>query len=207
VNAENIAGKVWSEPLQFTTVYPLPSPPVPVFPSTGFTAETDTLQFIWSMSSPHVTRYSIEIARDSLMAVSFADSTAVDTQMTKYMLDDGADFWWRVKAYNKSGWSAYSEIRRFSVRFPVIPIFRFSLDRFILSGTKGLIVYHVAKKCDVSLEFLDLRGNCIWKRRRRGRPPGRHVEKLPLNKFHAGYYFLRFNAGPFEKRAGAILVK
>lgn len=76
----------------------------------------DTTTFIWHRSAPSVTRYWFEQGLDSLFAVVTVDSMLTDT--TKFMHVWGQPkgwlgrCYWRVRAWNASGWGAFSEVRK-----------------------------------------------------------------------------------------------
>jgi hypothetical protein len=207
VSSVNIGGEVWSSVMQFTTVFPFPCAPYPIFPANGSIVKVDSLHALWKKSNPHVTRYWIEIARDANMTGAFIDSAAVDTEFTQYPLTDKSNYWWRVRAYNPTGWSGYSETMLFKTAFPAVWEKRFSLDRFSFSRKNGSVIYSIAEQCDVHLELFDMRGKTVWKAIRQNRSPGPYKEILPASAMPVGAYFLSIKAGSFVKTADATLVR
>jgi hypothetical protein len=207
VSAVNAGGEEWSSTMQFTTVFPFPCAPHPIFPASGSLVKADSLRALWKKSNPHVTRYWIEIARDAKMTGAFIDSAAVDTEFTQYHLNDKADYWWRVRAYNQTGWSAYSETMLFKTAFPAVWKKRFSLDRFAFFGKNGSIAYSIAKQSDVRLELLDMSGKILWKVIHKNRTPGAYKEILPVSVLPVGAYFLSLKAGSFVKTVDATLLR
>ncbi|MBN1578268.1 MAG: fibronectin type III domain-containing protein [Chitinispirillaceae bacterium] len=207
VNAGNAGGGVWSLPMRFTTLFPLPCAPLPVAPAAGSMATSDTLHLVWNKSTPHVTKYLIEIARDSSMSAALVDTMAADTESIRYGLAYRTRFWWRVRAGNETGWGACSETQSFTTAFFAVKQLQFSLYRFAFYGRKGSITYSVAQQCDVHIELIDLKGNCVWKASWKNRGPGVYREQFPSWGFPAGTYLLSFTAGKFVTTADATLVR
>ncbi|MBN1306356.1 MAG: hypothetical protein JXA18_00460 [Chitinispirillaceae bacterium] len=207
VNCSNIAGEAWSPVMRFTTIYPLPFTPIPVAPAPGCVARADSLRLVWHKSEPHVTKYWIEIAHDTAMSDPFVDSMVADTEFIRRQLDDKKEFWWRVRSYNETGWSAFSETRYFRTLFPPYWEQRFSLDKFAFSGRYASIVYSLAEACDVRIELFDLRGKSLRTIILEQQSPGLYREHLPSLPFSVGTYLLSFRAGHFAKTAVATLVR
>jgi hypothetical protein len=207
INGSNVGGGAWSQPMRFTTVYPLPLTPLPITPAAGSIATTDSLRLIWNRSAPHVTKYWIEIAHDTLMREAFIDSMIVDTEFIRYHLDNKKEFWWRVRAHNETGWGAFSKMSYFKTAFPPLWVKRFSLDKITLSGRYGSITYGLAKQCDVRMELFDLSGKSVWKIVWENRSPGLYTENLSSRPLPVGSYLLYFKAGHFTKTGNAILVR
>jgi hypothetical protein len=207
VNCSNAFGNTWSNPARFRTVFPLPGAPFPIAPVCGRVATTDSLRLVWKKSSPYVTRYRIEIARDSAMQAHVLDTMTTDTAFIRHHLEDKTAFWWRVWAYNESGWSVSSETRFFRTLFPPSIAYIFSLDGFSMSGKTNMVAYRLAEQCDVHLELFDLRGKSIDRMTRANRPAGMYRDRFPANKLSVGSYLLFFKAGQFTQTAFIILTK
>ncbi len=76
----------------------------------------DTLQ--WSASAG-ATNYNLVIALDSLFtSVVYSDTTLVVTQVTIGTFNPLTNWWWRVRAKNAIGWSAYTTQQTFRTRGP-----------------------------------------------------------------------------------------
>jgi len=207
INAVNPGGNTWSSVMRFSTVYPPPCAPCPVAPEAGTAASAGMVHLIWNRSSPHVEAYRVEIARDSAMLDPVVDTLAADTEYVKLGLDKGAEFWWRVSAYNESGWSATSAKRRIIMQ-PVAgqkPAFR--LHRIALTGARPFVAYDVASECAVRMELLDCKGQTVWSGGRSNAAPGSYRDDIPAGRFAPGRYFLKFKAGNFEKKVAATLVR
>ena len=141
------------------------------------------------------------------MLANLFDSITVDTECIRYNLDNETGFWWRIRAGNETGWSPSGESRYFSVAIPAAPQRRFSLDRFAFSDRQCSVVYSVARPCDLSMEFFDLRGNMVWSIRRTGREPGSYTESIPSRRLAAGTYLLHLRAGSFTASGDAVIVR
>jgi hypothetical protein len=207
VFAANAGGLVCSPAMQFTTIFPLPVAPRPVFPEPGHLARSDSLCFIWNASKPHVTGYWLEIARDSTMQGAFVDSMAADTTLVRTRLVDNKEYWWRVRAANETGWSPYSEMRLFKTAFPVAPVKKFSFDNFAFHGNVGSIEYSIARQCAVRLTMVDLQGKTLWRVVKNKSVPGSYREQAPASRLPVGAYFVSLKAGPFTQAVKASLVK
>jgi hypothetical protein len=207
VAAGNPGGDVCSPASQFSTVYPLPFSPRQMLPAHGYVAHTDSLRFAWSQAGPHVVRYCIEMASDSSMADPIVDSTVIDTQVVKFRLDDKAQYWWRIRAFNEEGWSLYSGKRLFKTAFRAIPRQRFSLDRFSFFRNGGVVAYSLASRCDVRVRLFDIRGKTVWMVARESVGPGSHNEVIPALSFPVGAYFLSLKAGGLSATSDATLVR
>ncbi|HTK82711.1 MAG TPA: YCF48-related protein [Bacteroidota bacterium] len=114
LNGTNEAGTgPFSEIWHFTTMPP-PAIVTLVSPANGAMLPGDNVAVVWKKSFPAVTRYWVEYGSDSLFLNSVVDSAVVDTQ--QHLSGFGLDttYWWKVRAYNASGWGGFSELRRFS---------------------------------------------------------------------------------------------
>jgi hypothetical protein len=207
VHAANAGGKTWSTPMQFTTAFQVPSCPVALLPPAGDVVSTDSVRIVWRGSTPHVTNYRIEIAHDSLVAAPFVTVMTTDTTYALSGLDDKADVYWRVKAYNETGGGAYSTTAVFMTSFPTHPVYRNSVDRFDFRRGIGYVNYSIAQQNDVALDLFDLRGNLAWQSIRRNATPGYYSDRIPHHLLSPGRYILSIKAGGFTKKIGAMLVE
>ena len=192
--------------MQFSTIYPPPCVPRIVAPETGTVAASGMAHLVWNRSSPHVSIYHVEIAGDSAMLEPVVDTMVVDTEYVKLGLEDGTVFWWRVSAYNESGWGSASAKRRIATA-PARPRPVFKLRRLTLSGPRPFVVYDIALECDVRMELFDLKGQSVWLGTRSNVAPGSYREDVPASRFTPGRYFLAFKAGIYEKKMAATLVR
>jgi hypothetical protein len=205
VNASNDGGEVWSLPMRFTTIYPVPCCPLARFPKSGYSSSTDSVRFVWNSSSPHVTGYLIEIAHDSAMTDLFLSAVTTDTTYALHGLADHERIFWRVRARNKTGESNYSATEVFKTAFPAI--LKYSLDHFNFIRGLGHISYCIAEQSDVVIRLFNLKGKIVWQSKVRNVQPGYYSEILRSGALPAGRYIVKIKAGAFTKSAGAILVE
>lgn len=205
VNASNDGGEVWSLPMRFTTMYPVPCCPLARFPKAGYSSSTDSVKFVWSGSSPHVTGYLIEIAHDSAMNDLFLSAVTTDTTYALHGLFDNERIFWRVRARNKTGESNYSATEVFTTVFPAV--LRYSLGRFNFFRGLGHISYSIAEQSDVVIRLFNLKGKMVWQSKVRNVLPGYYSENLRSGALPAGHYIVKIKAGAFTKSAGAMLVE
>jgi hypothetical protein len=206
VNCSNDAGALWSVPMRFRTVYPLPYAPLLIAPASGRLATADSLRLVWKKSVPYVTKYRIEIASDSTMLAPLIDTITADTEYVQYHLDDKSVYWWRVQAYNESGGSSYSETRYFKTDFtPQRP--QFFLEKVFLAQGRVSIAYSISQPSDIRLELFDLRGKTAGKIIRKNMTAGLHKDRFPARKATAGTYLLSCKIGSSVSIAYVNLVK
>jgi len=97
----------------FDAALPLPAQVVLVTPGDGSEVGPTGVTMVWRRSGPAVERYWCEVSTDSLFSFASVDSMVVDTTHTVAGLSIGARYWWRVRAYNRTGWGPFSEARTF----------------------------------------------------------------------------------------------
>jgi len=96
-------------------------------------------------------------------------------------------YWWRVRAFNATGWSSFSEVRTFDIITSVeeghqLPT-EFSLEQNFPNpyNPATTIQYSVKERSPVELVLYDVLG--------------REIEVLVKEEQNAGYYKIDFNAG------------
>ncbi len=115
VRARNVNGySPWSASRSFTTMPPVPLPPLPLGPADRALDQPLTVYLYWD-SVAHASRYELELAPDSL----FASLILIDTALTQLhrtvdSLARSTTYFWRVCAVNAAGKSAWSPILRFT---------------------------------------------------------------------------------------------
>lgn len=89
-----------------------PASPLPIAPVNGATQLPTTVEMRWT-HIPEAGYYQLQVSLDSLFAgIILSDSAIVDTARTA-VLAPGTDHFWRVRAHNIGGASAYSPVWRF----------------------------------------------------------------------------------------------
>lgn len=93
--------------------------PVAAAPSDSAVVYTPTADLVWYVDGHRdaVARYEVQVSRRSSFAAASTTTTTVDapnTTLTTSTLTPGTTYFWRVRAFNGTGWSAYSKTARFS---------------------------------------------------------------------------------------------
>jgi hypothetical protein len=105
--------------LTFQFAPPAPPPtPVQIRPVYGAIGrpQNDTIQ--WNTSAG-ATNYNMQIATDTTFAtILYSDTTLVVTQLTIGTFSPLSTYWWRVRAKNAIGWSAFSPGWKFKIMGP-----------------------------------------------------------------------------------------
>jgi hypothetical protein len=121
VKAKNDAGaSAWSVVRNFSTQGVPPPTPTLVSPANGALSQPLTLTLQWNASSGAAT-YCLQVATDSFFAAQvFDDSTLTGTSKQIGPLASSTTHFWRVKAKNAAGASAWSSMWRFTTQ-AVVP--------------------------------------------------------------------------------------
>jgi hypothetical protein len=118
VKAQNEIGwGAFSDWRKFTTIILPPATPVLHSPGSADIIQvgvTQPITFKW-LPALRVERYHIEVSRDELFRTNdYADSTLTDTSVVvPHILQDLEFYYWRVRAINVGGSSAYSTVFKF----------------------------------------------------------------------------------------------
>ena len=163
-------------------------------PVSGDTVRTDSVQLTWNVGTPSVTRYQVQWSTDSAFATSTLDSSVtIQSKVAKPLLDN-TTYYWRVRAFNSSGWGAYSNTGMFMVVFPPVGILprEFSLQN-LNSGLNFTLPYRTR----VQARLLDSRGRTAMVMLDEVKDAGVYNMKMP--QFPTGNYLLDFKAGEFRK--------
>ncbi len=117
VNAKNAAGtSAWSPVRNFTTQGVPPASPTLVAPANGATSQPATLILQWNASAG-ATTYCLQVATDTAFTEKvFDDSTITAASKQIGPLANSQTHFWRVKAKNGGGTSAWSQVWRFTTQ-------------------------------------------------------------------------------------------
>ena len=111
-NGHSARSQVWQVTIQAN---PAPAPPILLSPGDGFVSTSAYISFDWNdpeTATAHAIQIDDEISFDSPLVSD--SSLALSEYQNSDSLADG-DYYWRARARNDFGWSAYSEIWSFSV--------------------------------------------------------------------------------------------
>lgn len=99
-----------------------PQVPVLAYPSNGAVNQPDNLVLRWNYANP-ASAYRLQISKDPNFATILVDKTNLtDTAFAISNLEGQQTFYWRVKAGNIAGESAFSAPRSFTTGYPVAPV-------------------------------------------------------------------------------------
>ncbi len=125
VRAKNLGGvSAYSQGRSFSTVIAPPSIPTLVAPATGAVNQPLTVLLTWNAAATAST-YRLQVSTDSAFTVTLVnDSTISDTVYQVGLLSNHIKYYWRVKASNIGGASAYTSTWNFTtiVAAPVTPV-------------------------------------------------------------------------------------
>lgn len=124
VNAKNAGGtSVYSEVRSFTTIVAAPSTPTLASPADGAVNQETTLTLSWNSTTDAET-YHLQVSSSANFSTPVVDdSTLAATSRQIGPLANNTTYFWRVRAKNVGGTSAYSEVRSFTtiVAKPLTP--------------------------------------------------------------------------------------
>ncbi|MCK8604329.1 CAP domain-containing protein [Desulfoferrobacter suflitae] len=94
---------------------PVPGAPSLSSPANGATVSTTSITFSWTTPTGSPTQYQLQVSTSSSFSSTVYDSSAItDTSWTlSGFPNTGTTYYWRVRAYNSSGWGPWSGTRSF----------------------------------------------------------------------------------------------
>jgi hypothetical protein len=115
VRAKNIGGtSAWSNAWNFTTISAAPTAPTLISPANGAVSQATTLTFSWN-PAPGATTYRLQVSTNSAFSTTvFDDSTLTSTSRQIGSLANNTTHYWRVRAKNIGGTSAWSNAWSFT---------------------------------------------------------------------------------------------
>jgi hypothetical protein len=208
VNASNVSGAgTWSSANSFSTIVAMPAAVVLMAPSACDTAKKDSVTLTWARGGPKVDRYWVEWGGDSAFSSSTIDSAWTDTVRLVFGLKDKSVVWWRVKAHNAAGWSAFGELRKFSVALPTVAAapenYAFNAGNF--SASRSLIRYCLPKAGRVSLTLVTIQGKSVRTFFAGSQAAGYYTMKINVTGLSRGCYLMHFQAGNFQMKKKVTL--
>lgn len=201
VNATNSAAtSIWSDIWNFMTVVPVPTKVSIVSPANAASVVVDSVNIIWSKSTPNVDNYCLELSADSLFAnIISSDSTITDTSKICKGLTNKTTYWFHVTAHNSSGWGSFSDARKFTVNIPTSVVLpkTFSFKFSGLSASNSFIRYSLPKSCNVSFRLFNVQGKLIRTFINAEQSSGYYQVPLNIADLSRGCYLMDFKAGSF----------
>jgi len=187
----------------------LPSVPVLVPVDTTLTTE---VEFSWSHCQPLVTRYWFEIDASNQFTTSFIDSSVTDTTYLYSNLEYGNSYWWRVKAFNTTGWGEFSDVGSIVIvsveddnQLPI----EFSLEQNYPNPFNPVttIKYSIPKESRISLIVYNTLGEEVAELVNESKRAGNYEVKFNAIELPSGVYFYQIKANDFVQVRKMILIK
>ena len=195
----------WNWPITIN----LPFIPVLILIDTTFTTE---VEFSWTQSQPFVTRYWFEIDTTNQFTASFVDSLTTDTTYLYSGLEYGNSYWWRVRAFNATGWGEFSDVGSIvivSVEDDYQLPFEFGLEQNFPNpfNPTTTIKYSIPNEADVSLEVFNTLGEEVAVLVNESKRAGNYEVKFDATALSSGIYFYRIKAVDFVQVRKMMLLK
>ncbi|NUN09956.1 MAG: choice-of-anchor D domain-containing protein [Ignavibacteriaceae bacterium] len=123
VRAENEGGAgEWSDIWKFTTIIQKPEAPVPAFPANNVNGVIPPATVKW-YKSPRAERYFLQVSEyQNFSSLAFADSLLTDSVAPVTNLRFYTQYYWRIKAINSGGESAWSDVWTFKTLGSAYPV-------------------------------------------------------------------------------------
>lgn len=101
-----------------------PQVPVTVLPANNAVNQRDTLVLKWQYAEG-AGSYNVQVSTDPTFSTGILyNSTLADTSLLVTKMTGQTKYYWRVKAMNIAGESAYSSVYNFTTGFPIVPVLK-----------------------------------------------------------------------------------
>jgi fibronectin type III domain protein/WD40 domain-containing protein len=203
----------FTSPWWFTTIVQAPPAPSLLSPPNGAgMLPTTNIRLVWS-SSPRATRYTWDLATDSLFAHTVGSEDISDTTISFSYLTDHTEFYWRISAANQGGTSPWSEVHHFGTvdegnGRPGVPPFYYITDNFpnpFNPTTSFLLGLPVPTQ--VSIKIYNISGVEIATIEDAYLPGGYYFESWTAMNVPSGVYYCVTRAGDLIARKRMLLLK
>ena len=180
----------------------VPNAPMLNTPVSGTQNVGPTKQLKWFAVSDAII-YHLEVSTDSLFSTLFASKDIGDTYNTIVGLQGSTTYYWRVKINNGGHFSSYSPVWNFSTTMNAsVNNLAFAEKGYKLEqnipnpvNSQTIIKYTVPDKEKITLKLFDATGREVAILVNGEKDKGEHFVTLNMNKFPAGTYFYRMQAG------------
>jgi hypothetical protein len=198
-----------------TTIGATLSTPTLVSPTSGAIKVPLMVPFIWNEAISAAT-YHLQVATDAGFASTvFTDSTIVDTGRTVGPLNSTTEYFWRVRAKNSAGITAWSEIRSFRTATATgVDDEQLLPKEFVLEqnypnpfNPTTVIRYSIPIESHVRLQVYNMLGVEVATLVNESKSPGVYTIELDASSLPSGVYFYRMNAGNFVQTRKFMLVR
>jgi hypothetical protein len=203
----------WSDVWSFSTLAPLPAAPQLVS-ATPYPGRSDYVTLTWRKVQ-YADQYYIQLAHSQNFGVVFySDSTTSDTVKTVSNLSEGLTYYWRVRAGNVSGFSAWSDssfilgatdVKKEEGAIPT----EYSISQNYPNPFNPTTTIDLAlpKKALTKIVIYDLLGRQIQTLINGELEAGYHEISVDASSLPSGVYFYRVQSGDFTQTKRMILMK
>ncbi len=191
------------------------SAPVLSLPENGLTNQPTSLPLIWSETAGAAT-YHIQVSTDSIFStIQFSDSTLTNIWYQLGNLNGKTRYFWRVRAKNSGGTSAWSEKWTFTTSNQTSAKEELGIpDEYSLFqnypnpfNPETVINYHLPVNSYITLKIFNVLGEEVATLLSQYQPAGKYTVNWNASSLNNGVYFYRLIAGPFVQTKKLILIK
>ncbi len=195
---------------------PPASAPQLISPADGQTGVSNSPTFYWH-SVLYAQNYQLQVSKNAdLSAAVFDQNTITDTSFTVSSLDANTTYYWRVKALNAAGNSAWSEVWSFSTlstgldepaRADTPTEYRLDQNYPNPFNSSTVITFSLPEPTHVQLLIYDVTGKLIFTLLEKRLSSGTYNVHFDGANLQSGIYFYRLRTPGFEQVKRMFLIK
>jgi len=217
VRAKNDGGTTaYSDPWGFSTIVALPPIPTLLSPDDSTKNVSLSAALRWNPSDG-ATTYHLQVSKSSAFTTNVVDDTTLTgTQSTIGSLDLASTYYWRVRARNLVGYTAFSATRSFRTVLTVnveqvggvVPK-EYALRQNYPNpfNPTTTIQYDIPTGGPVSLKLYSILGEQVLVLVDQYQAPGRYVVRFNARSLPSGVYLYQLRAGSFVQTKRMVMVK
>ncbi len=204
----------WSEVRLFKTIISLPDIPSAVSPLNDDVVDPTVNRFIWAKSA-RVSTYQFQLSTSASFEELVKDSSDIVKQEVKDIsLNGNADYFWRVRAKNRAGFSEWSPVQKIStnvltsIESETLPE-EYSLKQNYPNpfNPSTTIRYALPKAGKVTIDVFNMIGQKVATIINEKQKAGYHSVEFDASALASGMYIYRISAGSFSEVKKLTLIK